>query len=263
MPRLRIAVLAAVCLIAVAVACSGDDSGGGASEVPQPQTQASGAPTSTSVSSARAQPSAPTPSTVPAATESNREDSLEGAYALIDSGNLDEAWIICGDAVIDAKSPEAAAAGWLCRAKISELEGDTDSYDYAVRQAELELNSASMSAPAKPAPTSTSLPAPTSAPASPPPQSAATSDASAPATVTSETEERDLKIVTLLPFDAIPAILEPEFTSAEEADSELEPQNLVLGLSINGDHRAYSIPTLSSHEIVNDTVGGKPVAVTW
>ena len=123
--------------------------------------------------------------------------------------------------------------------------------------------STSTSVPAMPDPTSTSLPAPTSAPASPSPQSAATSDASAPATVTSETEERDLKIVTLLPFDAIPAILEPEFTSAEEADSELEPQNLVLGLSINGDHRAYSIPTLSSHEIVNDTVGGKPVAVTW
>ena len=88
-------------------------------------------------------------------------------------------------------------------------------------------------------------------------------DAAAPVTVSSEDEERDLKIVTLLPFDAIPAILEPEFVSAEEADAELEPQSLVLGLSINGDHRAYSIPTLSSHEIVNDTVGGKPVAVTW
>ena len=69
--------------------------------------------------------------------------------------------------------------------------------------------------------------------------------------------------MTLLPFDAIPAILEPEFTTAEVADEELEPQSLVLGLSINDDHRAYSIPTLSAHEIVNDTVGGKPVAVTW
>ena len=123
--------------------------------------------------------------------------------------------------------------------------------------------STSTSVPAMPDPTSTSLPAPTAAPASPSPQSAATSDASAPATVTSEAEERDLKIVTLLPFDAIPAILEPEFTTAEEADAELEPHNLVLGLSINDDHRAYSIPALSSHEIVNDTVGGKPVAVTW
>lgn len=108
-----------------------------------------------------------------------------------------------------------------------------------------------------------SAPAPTAAPVSPAPQSAATSDASAPATVTSEEDERDLEIVTLLPFDAIPAILEPEFVSAEVASEELEDHNLVLGLSIDGDHRAYSIPTLSSHEIVNDTVGGKPVAVTW
>ena len=109
-----------------------------------------------------------------------------------------------------------------------------------------------------PAPTSTSAPAPTAAASS-----AATSDASAPATVSSEDEERELKIVTLLPFDAIPAILEPEFISAEVASEELEDHNLVLGLSINGDHRAYSIPTLSSHEIVNDVVGGEPVAVTW
>ena len=73
----------------------------------------------------------------------------------------------------------------------------------------------------------------------------------------------ELEIVTLLPFDAIPAILEPEFVSVEVADEELEDHNLVLGLSINDDHRAYSIPTLSAHEIVNDVVGGKPVAVTW
>ncbi len=118
--------------------------------------------------------------------------------------------------------------------------------------------STSTSVPATVAPTSTSAPAPTAAP-----QSVATSDASAPATVTSEDEERDLEIVTLLPFDAIPAILEPEFVSAEVASEDLEDHNLVLGLSINGDHRAYSIPTLSAHEIVNDTVGGKPVAVTW
>ncbi|MCE2457182.1 MAG: DUF3179 domain-containing protein [Dehalococcoidia bacterium] len=112
------------------------------------------------------------------------------------------------------------------------------------------------SVPATVAPTSTA--APTAAAASP-----SSSDASAPATVASEDEERELKIVTLLPFDAIPAILDPEFVSAEEASEDLEDHNLVLGLSINDDHRAYSIPALSSHEIVNDVVGGKPVAVTW
>ena len=70
----------------------------------------------------------------------NRDDSIEYAYTLIDSGDLDEAWRVCGDAIIDANSSEAAAAGWLCRAKISELENDAVSYDYAIRQAEWELN---------------------------------------------------------------------------------------------------------------------------
>ena len=43
----------------------------------------------------------------------------------------------------------------------------------------------------------------------------------------------------------------------------MDSDELVLGLSINGDSRAYSVPMLSSHEIVNDTVGGRKIAVTW
>ena len=76
-------------------------------------------------------------------------------------------------------------------------------------------------------------------------------------------EEMNLEIVTLLGFDAIPAILDPEFVSVDEADEWMDPEELVLGLSINGDSRAYSVPMLSSHEIVNDTVGGRKIAVTW
>ena len=76
-------------------------------------------------------------------------------------------------------------------------------------------------------------------------------------------EGRALKLVTLLGFDAIPAILDPEFVTAEQAMGQLKPDELVLGLSINGDTRAYSVPLLSAHEIVNDEVGGVPVAITW
>ena len=76
-------------------------------------------------------------------------------------------------------------------------------------------------------------------------------------------EGLELKLVTLLGFDAIPAILKPTFVSVDEADSRMAPDEQVLGLSINGDHRAYSVPLLSRHEIVNDVVGGVPVAVTW
>ena len=74
---------------------------------------------------------------------------------------------------------------------------------------------------------------------------------------------RTLELVTLLPFDAIPAILDPSFVTPAEAEGWMDPNEQVLGLSINGEHRAYSIKMLSRHEIVNDVVGGVPVAVTW
>ena len=82
-----------------------------------------------------------------------------------------------------------------------------------------------------------------------------------PATGTAD--ERRVEIVTLLGRDAILAINAPRFVSRELAESFMEPDEQVLGLSINGDHRAYSVRTLSRHEIVNDVVGGAPVAVTW
>ena len=78
-----------------------------------------------------------------------------------------------------------------------------------------------------------------------------------------EPMDEEIEIVTLLPHDGIPAIDNPEFLSAEEADSEYESSELVIGLNYDGDARAYSIPYLSRHEIVNDTVGGRKIAITW
>ena len=76
--------------------------------------------------------------------------------------------------------------------------------------------------------------------------------------------KRDLDIVTLLPFDGIPAIDNPHFfPDLETANKFYNDGELVLGVEIDGDARAYSVPLLSSHEIVNDVVGGKPIAVTW
>ncbi len=71
------------------------------------------------------------------------------------------------------------------------------------------------------------------------------------------------EIVTLLPRDAIQAIDDPKFLSRDEADESYESQEMILGVEIDGDARAYSVPFLSSHEIVNDFVGGVPIAVTW
>ena len=74
---------------------------------------------------------------------------------------------------------------------------------------------------------------------------------------------QQVELVTLLGFDGIPAILDPEFVSAEEAERWMDPDEQVLGLSINGESRAYSVRMLSRHEIVNDVVGGEAVVVTW
>lgn len=82
--------------------------------------------------------------------------------------------------------------------------------------------------------------------------------------VSATVPERDLDIVTLLPFDGIPAIDNPHFfPDLETANMFYNDGELVLGVEIDGDARAYSVPLLSSHEIVNDVVGGKPIAVTW
>ena len=70
------------------------------------------------------------------------------------------------------------------------------------------------------------------------------------------------EIVTVLPKDAIPAILKPRFGDSKSA-AWLSGRDLVVGVEFSGDSRAYPVATLSHHEIVNDTVGGQPIAVTW
>ena len=66
------------------------------------------------------------------------------------------------------------------------------------------------------------------------------------------------------PPDGIPSIDNPKFIPVQEADEKfLEDSDLVLGLNINGDIRAYPLQILVWHEIVNDKVGGTPVAVTY
>ena len=71
----------------------------------------------------------------------------------------------------------------------------------------------------------------------------------------------DDPIRTLLPFDAIPAITEPQFVSASEA--KLDAGAPVIGVTFNDESHAYSLYLLNGHEIVNDVVGGLNIATTW
>ena len=74
---------------------------------------------------------------------------------------------------------------------------------------------------------------------------------------------RGVSLYTLLPKDGIRSIDEPRFVTVAEAAGDMTDGEFVIGVDINGDERAYPINVLSRHEIVNDTVGGRPIAVTY
>ncbi|GIW95486.1 MAG: hypothetical protein KatS3mg110_3527 [Pirellulaceae bacterium] len=64
------------------------------------------------------------------------------------------------------------------------------------------------------------------------------------------------------PKDGIPALSAPKFCPADEA-TFLDGDSRIIGVQFNGEARAYPLFILNYHEIVNDTVGNQPVAVTY
>ena len=71
------------------------------------------------------------------------------------------------------------------------------------------------------------------------------------------------EIRSVIPRDNIPSIDEPSFVAPSEASAWLSDVEPVVSLEISGDARAYPLQILTWHEIVNDTVGDVPVAVTF
>ena len=63
--------------------------------------------------------------------------------------------------------------------------------------------------------------------------------------------------------DGIPAIDKPEFVPVSAADDWIKPREPVIFFEWGPDARAYPLQILIWHEIVNDTVGGVPVAITF
>ncbi|MEE9198850.1 MAG: DUF3179 domain-containing protein, partial [Dehalococcoidia bacterium] len=61
---------------------------------------------------------------------------------------------------------------------------------------------------------------------------------------------------------SIPALVNPSMITAAQA-FYLVGDDRVFGISINGDSRAYPLRILNWHELANDVVGGKPVALAY
>ncbi len=69
--------------------------------------------------------------------------------------------------------------------------------------------------------------------------------------------------------DMVHPLNAPTPLSVEEVDAMtgrnkyMVPSDLVIGVAENGEARAYPLHVLNVHEIVNDTVGGVPISVTY
>lgn len=63
-------------------------------------------------------------------------------------------------------------------------------------------------------------------------------------------------------FDGIPAIDDPATVGVDVARF-MNDTDTVFGVSLGGEHRAYPVKVLSWHELLNDTVGGQPITLSF
>lgn len=64
------------------------------------------------------------------------------------------------------------------------------------------------------------------------------------------------------PKDGIPSLMNPRTVPLASADS-MRAEDRVVGMTIADESRAYPIRLLTYHEVVNDTLGGVPIAVIY
>jgi hypothetical protein len=65
------------------------------------------------------------------------------------------------------------------------------------------------------------------------------------------------------PKDGIPPVDDPQFDTVAEASKWLNSREPVVVVSIDGETKAYPVQILTWHEIVNDSIAGTPVSVTF
>ena len=88
--------------------------------------------------------------------------------------------------------------------------------------------------------------------------------AAAPAAEEKETVTGGEAFHGLLPYrakDAKLALIRPTFITAAEAG--LAAGVSVLGVTVGDHHRAYPLYVLKNHQVVNDRLGGVPIAASW
>jgi hypothetical protein len=74
-------------------------------------------------------------------------------------------------------------------------------------------------------------------------------------------DDKEYFVPRMLPFDAINPVYDPVFAPAAEA--ALNDDELVMGVAIDGQAKAYPVTVLQFREMVDDELAGWPILVTW
>ncbi len=119
------------------------------------------------------------------------------------------------------------------------------------------------SSPTQPVATLSSRPTTTVAGVSPAPsiQPTVVPTVPPPATNVRLPDTREYSFSSSIGFDGIPPIYDPRFVGAVEAP--LLDDELVIGVSLGGEAKAYPVTVLRFREIVDDELAGLPILVTW
>lgn len=63
--------------------------------------------------------------------------------------------------------------------------------------------------------------------------------------------------------DDFPVLNFPKMSTVEEAKEIVRPTQWIIGISHNGEQKAYPISVMGIHELANDKIGGLPITVCW
>ena len=74
-------------------------------------------------------------------------------------------------------------------------------------------------------------------------------------------DDKEYFIPRMLAFDAIYPVYDPIFAGATNAP--LDDDELVMGVAIGGEAKAYPVSVLRFREMVDDELAGWPILVTW
>ncbi len=74
-------------------------------------------------------------------------------------------------------------------------------------------------------------------------------------------DDKEYFVPQMLAFDAIYPVYDPIFAPASEA--ALNDDELVMGVAIDGQAKAYPVSVLRFREMVDDELAGWPILVTW